>query len=102
MTTKHTPGPWEIDYNDSSNPIIGADKQVVARVAHLAAWRHPLEAEANARLIAAAPELLDLAKSALEELGKMDFTLSANWNGSIKTNVALFLEKAIAKAEGRE
>lgn len=58
MTTKHTPGPWEINLDDSSNPIIGADKQVVARVAHLAAWRHPLEAEANARLIASAPAML--------------------------------------------
>jgi hypothetical protein len=48
------------------------------------------------------PELLDLAKDALAQLEKMDFSLSANWNGSIKTNVALLLSHAIAKAEGRE
>jgi hypothetical protein len=39
---------------------------------------------------------VELLKEALSQLEKMDFTLSPNWNGSIKTNVALLLEGAIA------
>lgn len=56
--------------------------------------------EANARLMSAAPELLERCENALEQLEKMDFTCSANWNGSLKTNVALLLKNAIAKAKG--
>lgn len=60
----HTPGPWEIhgDYQT----LIGVDdgKAMIADVIgpsayHLPEWRRPLaEAQANAHLIATAPELL--------------------------------------------
>ena len=71
MTTQHTPGPWEaVEGNAHHGPFVtdigdrticdlytldGADRPAVFR---------PEEAEANARLIAAAPDLL----AALEEL----------------------------------
>lgn len=95
MDTKHTPGPWrkvkcQCGFEGCNQyfvePIRGTDGRF---------------SEADADLVVAAPELLDLAKEALAQLEKMDFTLSANWNGSLKTNIGLLLSAAIAKAEGR-
>jgi hypothetical protein len=55
MTDKHTPGPW-------------GDKQVLIRGATFLAIAHfqSKEAEANARLIAAAPDLLEALKWMVE------------------------------------
>lgn len=95
---KHTPGPWEI----SGNSFDVMTSQTGHGIATVHNWnKKDGENNANARLIAAAPELLDLAKEALAQLEKMDFTLSANWNGSLKTNIRLLLSAAIAKAEGQ-
>lgn len=69
MNTQHTPGPWRIDFekhycgvNDPNKKTqafaIMAGRKVVAAV--LTAWRKPdPQANADARLIAAAPELLE-------------------------------------------
>ena len=57
MTQEHTPGPWKIDYLDKNG-------QRVVRGEHIeicTCWHHCVieqEMEANAHLIAAAPELL--------------------------------------------
>ena len=52
MTANHTPGPWEnIGSAMSGRIIVDAKNDVVARVAARS------QAEANARLIAAAPDL---------------------------------------------
>lgn len=56
--TMHTPGPWEVRKTASGNPFIYSGKINVAGVAMA---RHGIDvatSEANARLIAAAPELL--------------------------------------------
>ena len=55
--TKHTQGPWEIETKGSRHFIDGADQLTVAYVDR-AGVRDRQEIEANARLIAAAPELL--------------------------------------------
>lgn len=56
MTTKHTPGPWVVD--DDGDVCADDLERLVATVD----WRHVSlrngEAIANARLIAAAPDLL--------------------------------------------
>lgn len=55
MTTKHTPGPWVVACQAT---VANADETMV--VANVSSWS--LEAEqvqANTRLIAAAPELLE-------------------------------------------
>lgn len=75
MESKHTPGPWGIDYvttdvqwpvvNDASdNPVC----EIVLCYLPDTDDADPCkqEAEANARLIAAAPDLLDALKSSLQ------------------------------------
>lgn len=60
--SKHTPGPWA---TRDGTDIVGFDNCKLASTAWSA---HPeRENEANARLIAAAPELLDAAKSWLND-----------------------------------
>lgn len=63
MSTKHTPGPWSVSarcnnmidvYHHNKQP--GAITMALCRVQARQSWVS--EAEANARLIAAAPELL--------------------------------------------
>ena len=60
----HTKGPWRLNGKRVEyGPIIAGDGFCVAIVS-----RDPREAEENARLIAAAPELLEAMKNALGDL----------------------------------
>ena len=101
---KHTPGPWhleEMGYNSSSYYIRGSsesgDRLTIGKgaVAHIPrSTVNPMEA--NARLIAAAPELLDALRGllALEE---------ENLRGYDDIDVCAevqFARAAIAKATG--
>ena len=98
MQTKHTPGPWHIGvrtfhagrdvYGPKGEPVAVADDAITATP----------EAEANARLIAAAPDLL----AALEAL-----TACASMSGPAGTTAYLISNErmqaaraAIAKATG--
>lgn len=58
--TAHTPGPWEIHDNIGRKSELGivadAAPCIIAVMGNAKAW--PAEARANARLIAAAPDLL--------------------------------------------
>lgn len=93
MTT-HTPGPWRYYTKPQPNgcPIVGNSRGLmVAMLAHSVDCKHQRdEAESNARLISAAPELLAHLKNAVHCLvygvGEFDF------------DAAL---AAIAKAEGK-
>jgi len=69
MTTAHTPGPWTVEKDIDSTPSrvtfrIGGNRQAaISSEQGIAATNAPAlmsveEAKANARLIAAAPELL--------------------------------------------
>ena len=67
--SKHTPGPWDIElFNDKWLVFADADCEVheFAAVYSTPSCRLPDEAEANARLIAEAPTMLDL----LERIGE--------------------------------
>lgn len=57
MKTKHTPGPWEACIYSGSfdQPLIKSDHGAIGRLHGMEGRQH----EANAKLIAAAPELLD-------------------------------------------
>ena len=69
MMDRHTPGPWKVSMNQ-----IKSNYDTVAQVfTHLVQGRH----EVNARLIAAAPELLDFAKNWLSSQGSDDNYMTA-------------------------
>ena len=57
---KHTPSPWRIENQVEHRQIIGSNGQGVAST--LIAGRTLQVADADARLIAAAPDLLDVAQ----------------------------------------
>lgn len=85
--SQHTPGPW-IVYNDSddgkTNRIeIAARGKTVARIYHSV----PKEDLPNARLIAAAPDLLEALRVAEESVGDL--------------KALEIVRAAIAKAEGQ-
>lgn len=84
--TKHTPGPWKYTISAKHNrpQISGKDGHQICLL-----WRDG-EMEANARLIAAAPELLEALKNLANQ------TVINEYNGHCFTAA----RKAIAKAEG--
>jgi len=89
--SKHTPGPWfavgaQVEIEDDSVPDICTCDPQMMRQSHLD-W-HPRTVEANARLIAAAPELLE----ALERVKATGVFL-----GAIPQEM---VDAAIAKAKG--
>jgi hypothetical protein len=106
-TTTHTPGPWEVKQGADERDFIVADQtgntvcepnaelfnewpELDPNVHHISV----AEAQANARLIAAAPDLLESLKEALSIIGNR---LPV---GSFTEAKAKALA-AIAKAEGR-
>ena len=103
MKTEHTPGPWRI--GDAGNTVFGSPNGEPAPVvvATLAPARGAKRA--NARMVAAAPDLLEACKEAVSGLG-----LDARENadeleqdfGTEGVRVFNLLRAAIAKAEGQE
>ena len=95
MTTKHTPGPWGIDAVPSSDvhyirSVTDADGRAIAKV------RHHLEqtmdeAITNARLIAAAPDMLAALRAAHSDIQRIP---------GHTIDMLGRIEAAIAKAEG--
>lgn len=89
----HTPGPWRVD----------ADRCEVQIGEHCRAYqRHDGgiwidELEANARLIAAAPDMLAALHKALCLIGLRD-----EWTFAGRHEATEVIRAAIAKAEGRE
>ena len=100
METKHTPGPWIIDWNVSRLDIFGADETTL--VASLR--RSPLSqaideaARSNARLIAAAPEMYEAiaAIATAMNLGYIPNEILSEGSPILEG-----LRAAIAKAEGK-
>src|SRR4029078_8318433 len=83
-TQKHTPGPWEHDGDEVYRITSEINSHPICTIDDL---NGDDEMEANARLIASAPELLEACKA---------------YVNSEKDSIALLelMEKAIAKAEG--
>mgnify|MGYP001600623960 CR=1 FL=1 len=98
MKTKHTPGPWkvtELDW-DSSDTYINPSREtgefaLICRMTGSHAHKN-----ANARLIAAAPELLE----ALEEALTAPFGLVRGDDARKQTDFVTKARAAIAKAKG--
>lgn len=85
----HTPGPWHRDPDWATH--IKAGEREVATVAWTMDDESGVEAVANGNLIAAAPDMLRVAQSALHRLAAMEML----------PEFQIELEAAIAKAEGR-
>jgi hypothetical protein len=103
----HTPGPWETQYRGNGESEVlanGADRDDVACICYVAGGlgmsiEEIIESEANAKLIAAAPELLDALKQAVRALNEIArFTVGYSDSYAI----AMQCDHAIAKAEGRD
>lgn len=85
MNAKHTPGPWK--FEDEYVRAPGGDAVADPYCQATAEWGE--EMEANARLISAAPELLEACKKAVSLIDR-GYELDARHS----------LNAAIAKAEG--
>ena len=87
--TSHTPGPWEVFASHAGLYVIdSAEQGAICKIE----WC--LEDEANARLIASAPRLLDALKRLCEEFGVDDNGTHRDWTKWLEAR------DAIAKAEG--
>lgn len=87
--SKSTPGPWRVDSSYYEYREIDSDSRLgIARV--LPFGNDSGESAANARLIAAAPDLLNALRGLCDRLGPRWF-LEQNWAEPLD---------AIAKAEG--
>lgn len=111
--SKHTPGPWRIAENDGAYAYIKSGPgtnlmkpgQMVAKV-----WLQDADYnEANARLIAAAPELLEACKQLLTTLEEAEqaHVLIGHWGQDAQREFynrpeIKLLVRALAKAEGNE
>ena len=86
---KHTPGPWELDTTFGRQGLIqpvGRDYPVAAVTGY---YTNAGQTEANARLIAAAPEMLEALRDCREALRSIDATCELR-----------VVNAAIAKATG--
>ena len=113
MTTQHTPGPWAAHHHEATDTytihVAGRSWQSWA-VAHV--W-DCFQDEANARLMAAAPDLLEALKAIMEMLddeiktstdeqlafGLTDPACPENVKTELRCVIAC--RAAIAKAEGK-
>jgi hypothetical protein len=93
--SKWTPGPWRVDFDCLEEIVAGRSAVLIAFAHH----SRP-QVEANARLIAAAPEMAEALRVVLDSqmskggLGGGYFTLSGD--------TIRLIETALAKAEGRD
>ncbi len=101
--SKYTKPPWRVFENNRGEVGVEAGDEgvIVADKIHCEEWKEPPEIEAeqraNAKLIAAAPDLLKACKSALEGVRR----LTAYENGyQWAVSLAAELSRAIKKAEG--
>ena len=96
---KHTQGPWRL--NAGNETEIMSARRNVAR-AHCGAMTgiRVDEAEANARLIAAAPDLLAACEEILSETTNNISGISRDDALSAISNISFYARAAIAKAKG--
>lgn len=88
MKPKHTPGPWHVTSMTLNLVVVGANGGAVARTDYAGTLD-----EDNARLIAAAPEMLDALERLLSVIEKRFG--SASLDGTM-----MIARAAIAKATG--
>ena len=105
--SKHTPGPWTTPGTDGNERVISA--QVKGRfrtIAHVyAPYADKVESvderDANASLIAAAPDLLDALKCLVDNWIEMYLAEGDTLEDANRHDCIINASAAIAKAEGR-
>ena len=100
MKTKHTPGPWKVNLNGA---VLSFNGDIIPHLMTLTRSGEITESEyeANARLIVAAPELLEALKIASKKLNALYAGRTPNDETSVIDSLIQDIESAIAKAEGR-
>ena len=100
LNKKHTPGPWALESAMSSDTphirYITADTKIIASVRHRTEHSQEM-ALANARLIAAAPILLDALQAIVDEAGPQ---FGHDEEPGCINRMARLARLAIAKATG--
>lgn len=91
-TGSHTPGPWEVGPMNGKPSVIYADDYDAPVIAQMAEWIPDAakQQEANARLIAAAPELLQALQNLVSDID----------DGTVYGQRLAQAHAAIAKATG--
>ena len=81
MKTQHTPGPWK---TNSFGVIEDRSGSVIAGVLRYGSVSGELPMNANAELIAAAPELLDTLSECLEQLEQLHYLYEGEFSERIE------------------
>ena len=98
MKTARTPGPWMVGHSDNDIPFIHTERRTICRLK----GGYDGE-EADARLIAAAPDLLAALRLALPSVEHAYLDVRCHGLGKIADRFEAALkavDSAIAKAEG--
>lgn len=107
--SEHTPGPWEMLLSDNATPFIlhGKDAHLygIDDRDHLvcvmpAEITRNFNSFANARLITAAPDLLEALKNTVRQIEESNWGIKSP--SQYETIVLKQARAAIAKAEGKE
>lgn len=108
--SKHAPGPWGFDSCHAWKRF-NIYREEAGILRHIATVNNlpPValmgkseeEAEANARLIAAAPEMLEALKEIVRQGEQIGGRNAAYQAGAVRKNAWTIAKQAIAKAEGR-
>lgn len=99
--SKHTPGPW--NYWSGYNPFDKIEAQVTAEDGDIviASYNHLIqEGEANARLMAAAPDLLAALEAIFQDYKELADSGDAGFWRLENTDCGKLAIEAIAKARG--
>ena len=96
---KHTPGPWRVTEAHGQTQVVAVNRHPEKAVTGIADIFDSIDGTrewgANARLIAAAPDMLEALKGALSEFDQMSCEC-------VDDDIYGYVEDAIKKAEGRE
>jgi hypothetical protein len=96
MTDKHTPGPWKVAGDDiNGQAIVRGEHVEIATCWHHCLGSLEIQMRANARLIAAAPELLEACQTLATLLDTDDWIAT----GRLAVKQA---QAAIAKVRGTQ
>ena len=106
---KHTPGPWEVradpsHYDSFTTVVAGSGEQrkgmLREMIVEIGGWAGIETAEANARLIAAAPDLLAACQRLVTLIDESD-QWSDVVSGTAMGEIVNEARTAVAKAEGK-